>query len=82
MSATGDTPRSTTPEAPAAGSAGVDPREAAAIREVLVLTPGVQSVGEVVIHRHVAPRSLVTAVLGFGPSYGSVHRCRGRPAAR
>lgn len=66
MSATGDS-TSTTPAASAAASTGVDPREAAAIREVLVLTPGVQSVGEVVVHRHGA-RSLVTAVLGFGPS--------------
>ena len=70
MSATGDSTSTA-----AAGSAapasepsgGVDPREAAAIREVLVLTPGVQSVCEVVVHRHWAG-SLVTAVLGFGPS--------------
>jgi hypothetical protein len=31
------------------------------------MTPGVQSVGEVVVHRH-DDGILVTAVLGFGPS--------------
>lgn len=54
MSATGD-------------STTIDPREAAAIRGALVMTPGVQSVGEVVVHRH-DDGILVTAVLGFGPS--------------
>jgi divalent metal cation (Fe/Co/Zn/Cd) transporter len=54
MSATGD-------------STAIDPREAAAIRGALVMTPGVQSVGEVVVHRH-DDGILVTAVLGFGPS--------------
>ena len=47
---------------------GVDPREAQAIREVLVLTPGVQTVGEVVVHPGENGAVLVTATLGFGPS--------------
>ncbi|WP_156376720.1 hypothetical protein [Yonghaparkia sp. Root332] len=71
MSATGDSTTARGVAAQGAGNGtsaqGVDPREAAAIREVLVLTPGVQSVGEVVIHRH-GSGALVTAVLGFGPS--------------
>ena len=47
---------------------GVDPREARAIREVLVLTPGVQTVGQVLVHRGENGTVLVTATLGFGPS--------------
>ena len=62
MSATGD---STAPRE--VDQHGVDPRDARAIREALVSTPGVQSVGEVVLHRH-DDGLLVTAVLGFGPS--------------
>jgi divalent metal cation (Fe/Co/Zn/Cd) transporter len=57
MSSTGD---STT-------APSIDPREAKALREALVMTPGVQSVGDVVVHRH-SGGVLVTAVLGFGPS--------------
>lgn len=71
MSATGDGTEAQSMEAQSAatgsGAAPIDPREAAAIREVLVLTPGVQSVGEVIVHRH-GDGALVTAVLGFGPS--------------
>lgn len=67
MSATGDS--TTAPESSAAGSPAsvIDPREASAIRAALVMTPGVQSVGEVVVHHH-DDGNLVTAVLGFGPS--------------
>ncbi len=51
-----------------AGSAAspVDPGQAMAIREVLIGTPGVQTVGEVVVHRLDKGGQLVTATLGFG----------------
>lgn len=70
MSATGDsttTHEAPSPEPASSPSAAIDPRQAAAIRGALVMTPGVQSVGEVVVHRH-NDGILVTAVLGFGPS--------------
>jgi hypothetical protein len=44
----------------------VDPGQAMAIREVLIGTAGVQSVGEVVVHRLDRGDVLVAATLGFG----------------
>lgn len=44
----------------------VDAGQAMAIREVLISTAGVQSVGEVVVHRLEKGDVLVTATLGFG----------------
>ncbi len=49
-----------------ATSAPVDPGQAMAIREVLIGTPGVQTVGEVVVHRLEKGGQFVTATLGFG----------------
>lgn len=50
------------------GARGVDPQQAQAIREVLIGTPGVQTVGEVLVHTVQKGGVLVTATLGFGPS--------------
>lgn len=50
------------------GARGVDPQQAQAIREVLIGTPGVQTVGEVIVHRVERGGMVVTATLGFGPS--------------
>ena len=38
------------------------------IRDVLITTPGVQSVGTVEVHELASGTTLVTARLGFGPS--------------
>ncbi|BAU31311.1 hypothetical protein [Microcella alkaliphila] len=61
-----ETTTETTTAATGSSARPVDPDQAMAIREVLVGTAGVQSVGEVVVHRLEKGDVLVTATLGFG----------------
>lgn len=63
---TGHNDRETTTAPAGSAARPVDPGQAMAIREVLLGTAGVQSVGEVVVHRLEKGDVLVTATLGFG----------------
>lgn len=63
---TGHDDRETTTDTTVAHTRDVDPGQAMAIREVLIGMAGVQSVGEVVVHRLEGGDVLVAATLGFG----------------